>query len=279
MKKVVSFLLTAAIMLVVAVPFAAAKPSAMSLLQACKITVDKQVLFIKEDDEARTATIKLACDPNKVDYSDISYSLVGGQVDADAEGREIKVTAVKGGAGFVKIEHDEYIAVKIRFRVFSTFDKETPEQRVKPELSNKQKALIADYKSYMIQVSNASEHESRALDAYNNNRYVDSSNKSAVYAVFNKQVVPNYSKFLYSLKLIKPKTAELTAIHKNVLQHAQLRFDGFSMMKQSMAGAKLNSKMYDQGYAKVNQGTTYSDKAVDQLDKLSDKLLSLEEEL
>ncbi|MFD0714165.1 hypothetical protein [Paenibacillus sp. GCM10027626] len=152
MKKTLSILLMAAIIMTVAVPLGAAKPSAMSLLQACKITVDKQVLFIKEDDKARTATIKLACDAKKVKYDDIKISEIGSQVTAAQDGRVITVTAKAGGADFVLLEHNEYIGVKVRFRVFSTFDKETVEQRVKPELSNKEKALIAEFDSYMVRL-------------------------------------------------------------------------------------------------------------------------------
>jgi len=279
MKKVVSFLVLAAILCVAAVPMAAANPSAMSLLQVCKVTVDKKVLFINEDDDARTAVIKLACDPNKVNLEDIQFSEIGNQLYADAEGSEIYVEAVAGGAGFILLEHEDYLGVKVRFRVFSNYANETPDLRVKPELSNKDKALIADYKSYMTQIDLITEYESVALDAYNQNRNVNSSNKSIIYSQFNKQIIPNYSQFVYKMKLIKPKSAELIAVHKDLLSHSTLMLEGFNLMKQSVAGAKFNVKVFDQGNAKIGQAGAPFKRAVDSMNKLAVKISGLVEEI
>ncbi|MFD0714765.1 hypothetical protein [Paenibacillus sp. GCM10027626] len=282
MKKGICMMLMAVIMMTAAVPLAGAKPSALSLLKVCKVTVDKQVLFLREDDSSRQATITLACDQSKVKYSDIAIvSFDGNQVTAkaDSDGRVITVTAQNGGAGYILLSHQNYVKLKIRFRVFGTFDQERPEQRVKPEMSNKDKVFIAEYRPFFNQLKDADQYKKKSFDTFNNmDLVVSRDNMKQVSAVIKNTILPAQTQYLYKIKQVKPKSPELLLARNYYLQSAQNRYDGLKLMVQAFAGKELNMKLSNQASEKVLLGNQYENKAVEAIYKVGAKFALMIEE-
>ncbi|MFD0714164.1 hypothetical protein [Paenibacillus sp. GCM10027626] len=95
----------------------------------------------------------------------------------------------------------------------------------------------------------------------------------------DKEVIPKLNQVNYQLKLLKPKTAELQAVHKNVLQFSDLELDGFTLQKKSYAGGKSNRKLYNQGKTKLDKAESYFQKAIEQLQGIKTKVFSLIEEI
>jgi len=275
-KTLLSLLMVSIVITTFAVPFASAKPSVMSLLQACNITVDKQVLFIEEDDEARSAKIKLACDTKKVNYNKITISSIGKQVTASKNGNIITVKAQAGGAGYVLLEsstYQGYIGVKVRFRVFQKFDQETIEQRIKPELTNKEKALVSDFAWYERTRTLFINSRDNAIKGL---RSVITDGK---YSLFDNEILPIVRQAKYEVKLFKPQTAEFQTIHKLLMQYADHQLDGYTLCKQSFANKRFNSKLFDQGSDKIDKSINYLHEAELKYIKEISKIYTLIEEL
>jgi len=241
-KTILSLLMVSIIITTFAVPSASAKPSVLSLLQACNITVDKKVLFTQEDDEARSATIKLACDTKKVNYDDIVIKPIGDQVTASKAGNIISVKAQAGGAGYVLLENNNYIGVKVRFRVFQKFNQETVEQRIKPELTNTEKALVSEYVLFKRQNAELIESTEIAIELMSSEP-----TNSLKYYIFETELLPKVRQVKYQLKLLKPQTAEYQSIHKLLMQTADLQIEAFTLYKQAFSNEKINAKLFKKG--------------------------------
>jgi len=269
-RTLLSLLMVSILTTAFAAPSASAKPSVLSLLQACNITVDKKVLFTQEDDEARSATIKLACDTKKVNYDDITIEPIGDQVTASKEGNIISVIAKAGGAGYVLLENSKYIGVKVRFRVFQKFDQETVEQRIKPELTNKEKALVSEFVWF--------ERESR--------KFLDSTEAinriglwTTDYNDFDNVVLPIARQVKYQVKLFKPQTAEFQSIHKLMMQYADLQIEAYTVIKQSHANGKYNDKIYKKGVEKQIKSLNSFKEALIKCQDMVPKVYSFIEEI
>jgi len=273
-KTLLSLLMVSILITTVAVPSASAKPSVMSLLQACKITVDKKVLFTQEDDEARLATIKLACDTQKVNYDDITIKPIGDQVTASKDRNIISVIAKAGGAGYVLLENSKYIGVKVRFRVFQKFDQETVEQRIKPELTNKEKALISEYVWFKRQNDELIESTEIAIELMSSEIV-----NSLKYFIFEKEFLPKARQIKYQVKLFKPQTAEFQSIHKLLIQSADLQIEAYTLYKKSYANEKFNAKIYTKGVDKHRKALESLREANLQVLKVIPKMFTFIEEI
>ncbi len=116
------------------------------------------------------------------------------------------------------------------------------------------------------------QYEDKAADAFNSVGMVSASNRKAVYSTLNNVIVPNYSKFYYHLKQIKPSNKEITKLHTYYLQGAALQLEGMQLIKKSLYGAKINWTTYNQGQAKLKSGKAKIDLFINGFEKYMDKL-------
>ncbi len=109
-------------------------------------------------------------------------------------------------------------------------------------------------RDYMDRMDAIVQYEDKAADAFNAVGYVSAANRKDVYTAMNNVIIPNYSKFYYQLKQIKPAGKTLSDLHAYYLQGASLQLQGMQLMKKSLYGAKINWTTYKQGQAKLKSG-------------------------
>ncbi|MCQ4087609.1 hypothetical protein [Saccharibacillus sp. JS10] len=115
-------------------------------------------------------------------------------------------------------------------------------------------------------------YEDLAADTFNSVGYVSASNRKSVYTKLNSVIVPNYSKFYYHLKQIKPGNAEIQKLHNYYLQGAALQLEGMQLLKKSLYGSKINWTTYKQGQAKLKSGKAKIDVFMKGFESYMDKL-------
>ncbi|NGZ77308.1 hypothetical protein [Saccharibacillus alkalitolerans] len=115
-------------------------------------------------------------------------------------------------------------------------------------------------------------YEDKAADTFNSVGYVSAANRKEVYKKLNGIVVPNYSKFYYELKQIKPTDPKLSKLHSYYLQGASLQLQGMELIKKSLYGANINWTTYKQGQAKLKSGKAKLDLFISSFDKYMDSL-------
>lgn len=113
-------------------------------------------------------------------------------------------------------------------------------------------------------------YETKAWDAYNINEYVKSSNRKQEYQLMTYTVVPNYTKFVSGIKLVKPQNTELAKIHAKYVKGAYLELEGFVLYKKYVSSAQLNDSILNQSKLKLKAGG----KLIDQFNKEIDKYVS-----
>ncbi|MEJ8302961.1 hypothetical protein [Saccharibacillus sacchari] len=116
------------------------------------------------------------------------------------------------------------------------------------------------------------QYEEKAANAFNAVGMVSASNRKAVYSTLNNTIIPNYSKFYYHLKQIKPSGKEVTKLHGYYLQGAALQLEGMQLIKKSLYGAKINWTTYNQGQSKLKSGKAKIDLFLDGFDAYMKKL-------
>ncbi|WP_172196060.1 hypothetical protein [Saccharibacillus qingshengii] len=143
---------------------------------------------------------------------------------------------------------------------------QAPEQEVElsPELME-----ALDYADRMDAIV---KYEDTAADAFNSIQSVSESNRKSVYKTLNSVVVPNYSKFYYQLKQIKPTGKELVKIHSYYLQGASLQLQGMELIKKSLYGSKINWTTYKAGQAKLKSGKAKLNVFIGSFEKYMDGL-------
>lgn len=66
-----------------------------------------------------------------------------------------------------------------------------------------------DFLNYLDQLDLAAVYEEKAFNALGGGFYITSSNRKSVFLKLTNTAIPNYTKYVSKLKLIKPQTAEL----------------------------------------------------------------------
>lgn len=66
-----------------------------------------------------------------------------------------------------------------------------------------------DFLGYLDQLDMASVYEERAFNALGGGFYITSSNRKSVFLKLTNTAIPNYTKYVSKLKMIKPQNAEL----------------------------------------------------------------------
>ncbi|WP_017812613.1 hypothetical protein [Paenibacillus shenyangensis] len=128
----------------------------------------------------------------------------------------------------------------------------------------------SSFLDYSDQMEPLFSYETKAWDAYNINEYVKSSNRKQEYKLMTYTVVPNYTKFVSGIKLIKPKNSELAKIHAKYVKGAYLELEGFVLYKKYVSSARLDDVILNKSKAKLKAGG----KLIDQFNKEIDKYIT-----
>ncbi|MDT9721065.1 hypothetical protein QVE09_19365 [Paenibacillus sp. ClWae2A] len=116
------------------------------------------------------------------------------------------------------------------------------------ELTKDQK----DFEKYLEQISRLVPYESKAIDTLGSvGGEVNSTNRKSMYLKLTNTVIPNYTKTVSMLKQIKPSNPELKKIHAYYVKGSYLQLEGYLLYKQAVSKNKVNSKILQQGRAKV----------------------------
>ncbi|SHN80754.1 hypothetical protein SAMN04487896_4591 [Paenibacillus sp. ov031] len=137
-----------------------------------------------------------------------------------------------------------------------------------PELT----ADEADFLNYMDQLDSASVYEEKAFDALGGGFYITSSNRKSVFLKLTNTAIPNYTKYVSKLKLIKPQNAELQKIHANLIKGSYTQLEGFQLAKKAVSKTTVNSAVLKQANAKIDTGKKNIEKFQKELSAYANKL-------
>lgn len=130
------------------------------------------------------------------------------------------------------------------------------------ELTKDQK----DFKKYLEQISRLVPYESKAVDTLGSvGGEVNSTNRKSMYLKLTNTVIPNYTKTVSMLKQIKPSNPELKKIHAYYVKGSYLQLEGYLLYKQAVSKNKVNSKILQQGRAKVRAAGVLLDQYEEQI--------------
>ncbi|MFD1884571.1 hypothetical protein [Paenibacillus wenxiniae] len=121
---------------------------------------------------------------------------------------------------------------------------------IDPALLAEAEAMIA----YADQLDRIAVYEDKAIDTYNKFRYVTSSNRKQAYSALTYTVIPNYTKFLASLKQIKPESVQLAKIHTHYIKAVSLHLEGMTLFKKYVSSPKLQLSILNKANQKIDAG-------------------------
>ncbi|QLG36751.1 hypothetical protein HW560_00400 [Paenibacillus sp. E222] len=129
-----------------------------------------------------------------------------------------------------------------------------------------------DFLNYLDQLDSASVYEEKAFNALVGSSYITSSNRKSVFLKLTNTAIPNYTKYVSMLKLIKPQNAELQKIHASLIKGSYTQLEGFQLAKKAVSKTTINSAVLKQGNAKIDTGKKSIEKYQKELSAYADKL-------
>ncbi|UOK64487.1 hypothetical protein MT997_08405 [Paenibacillus sp. OVF10] len=115
-----------------------------------------------------------------------------------------------------------------------------------------------DFLNYLDQLDMASVYEEKAFNALGGGFYITSSNRKSVFLKLTNTAIPNYTKYVSKLKLIKPQNTELQKIHANLIKGSYTQLEGFQLAKKAVSKTTVNSAVLKQANAKIDAGRKIS---------------------
>ncbi|WP_413375547.1 hypothetical protein [Paenibacillus taichungensis] len=137
-----------------------------------------------------------------------------------------------------------------------------------PELT----ADEADFLNYLDQLDSASVYEEKAFNALGGGFYITSSNRKSVFLKLTNTAIPNYTKYVSKLKLIKPQNTELQKIHASLIKGSYTQLEGFQLAKKAVSKTTVNSAVLKQANAKIDTGKKNIEKYQKELSAYANKL-------
>jgi len=129
-----------------------------------------------------------------------------------------------------------------------------------------------DFLNYLDQLDSASVYEEKAFNALGGGFYITSSNRKSVFLKLTNTAIPNYTKYVSKLKLIKPQNAELLKIHANLIKGSYTQLEGFQLAKKAVSKTTVNSAVLKQANAKIDTGKKNIEKFQKELSAYANKL-------
>lgn len=112
----------------------------------------------------------------------------------------------------------------------------------------------ADLLDYVDQLEAAAVYEERAFNSFKGGMTITSANRKSIFLKLNNTAIPNYTKYVSKLKLIKPKNAELQKIHAKLVKGSYTQLEAYQLFKKSVSKTKVNSTQLKQGNDKLAAG-------------------------
>lgn len=137
-----------------------------------------------------------------------------------------------------------------------------------PELTAEEE----DFLNYLDQLDNASVYEEKAFNALGGGFYITSSNRKSVFLKLTNTAIPNYTKYVSKLKLIKPQNAELQKVHANLIKGSYTQLEGFQLAKKAVSKTTVNSAVLKQANAKIDTGKKSIEKYHKEISAYANKL-------
>ncbi|HBU84496.1 MAG TPA: hypothetical protein DEF35_23055 [Paenibacillus sp.] len=137
-----------------------------------------------------------------------------------------------------------------------------------PELTAEEE----DFLNYLDQLDSASVYEEKAFNALGGGFYITSSNRKSVFLKLTNTAIPNYTKYVSKLKLIKPQNAELQKVHANLIKGSYTQLEGFQLAKKAVSKTTVNSAVLKQANAKIDAGKKNIEKFQKELSAYANKL-------
>ncbi|WP_433750966.1 hypothetical protein [Paenibacillus amylolyticus] len=137
-----------------------------------------------------------------------------------------------------------------------------------PELTAEEE----DFLNYLNLLDTASVYEEKAFNALGGGFYITSSNRKSVFLKLTNTAIPNYTKYVSKLKLIKPQNAELQKIHANLIKGSYTQLEGFQLAKKAVSKTTVNSAVLKQANAKIDAGKKNIEKFHKELSAYANKL-------
>ncbi|NMI07796.1 hypothetical protein HF638_27755 [Paenibacillus sp. SZ31] len=145
---------------------------------------------------------------------------------------------------------------------------DTSEQEPERELTAEEE----DFLNYLDLLDSAAVYEEKAFNALGSGFYITSSNRKSVFLKLTNTAIPNYTKYVSKLKLIKPQNKELQKIHANLIKGSYTQLEGFQLAKKSVSKTTVNSAVLKQANAKIAAGKKNIEKYQKELAAYSYKL-------
>ncbi|AWB43058.1 hypothetical protein DCC85_01635 [Paenibacillus sp. CAA11] len=274
--KMMAGLLTFLLVSMAVLPAGASAAATKSLKEVCTITVDKTDLIVSDDYSKGSGYIQLQCDLKQVLYTDISSKAGNPAVVSTMDGiGGVTVKALRPGTSSVTVSANGYDPVQFNFTVADTGTSTgTPADNgssTDPSSSTEYDPayllLLQQTQNYMAQLEKIIPYETKALDTYNKYRYVTSKTRKEAYYAFNGTIIPNYTKFLGSLKTVKTSNSFLAQNHNNYIKGVSLQLQGLTLMKKALYSSKINTNLYKQANAKIDAGRKLLDQYFKGIDK------------
>lgn len=137
-----------------------------------------------------------------------------------------------------------------------------------PELTAEEE----DFLNYMEQLDNAAVYEEKAFNSISGGSYITSSNRKSIFLKLTNVAIPNYTKYVSKLKLIKPQSTELQKIHAKLIKGSYAQLEGFQLTKKSVSKTTVNSAVLKQANAKIAEGKKGIEKFQKELSAYANKL-------
>ncbi|QOS77050.1 hypothetical protein JNUCC31_19790 [Paenibacillus sp. JNUCC31] len=129
-----------------------------------------------------------------------------------------------------------------------------------------------DFLNYLDQLDIAAVYEEKAFNALGGGFYITSSNRKSVFLKLTNTAIPNYTKYVSQLKLIKPQNVELQKIHANLIKGSYTQLEGFQLAKKSVSKTTVNSAVLKQANAKIDVGKKSIEKYHKEISAYANKL-------
>ncbi|MFP4976770.1 hypothetical protein ACE6ED_15295 [Paenibacillus sp. CN-4] len=130
---------------------------------------------------------------------------------------------------------------------------------------------MEDLEAYMKKVELLVTYEENASELFNQNRYVNSSNRKKAFLTFQNYVIPNYTKLVNGMNKITPPNDELKQIHAKIKYGSQMQLEGIKLIKDAVSTKKINDAKFSAGNKKIMEGQQYIETANRMVDQYVDK--------
>lgn len=129
-----------------------------------------------------------------------------------------------------------------------------------------------DFLDYIDKLTEAAVYEEKAFNAVSGGTIITSANRKSVFLKLTNTAIPNYTKYVSKLKLVKPQNAELQKIHAKLVKGSYTQLEAYQLFKKSVSKTKVNSTLLKQGNAKLAQGAKLIEQSNNELVKYAAKL-------